>query len=88
MTERLLNCKFSYFQIKIFKISRAIEGVKPQFINLKDFYFEKKENKKQKEERKEYLNSLKFSFISKYSYKIKKFCSSIVSFSIRKKGKL
>jgi len=30
----LLNCKFSYFEIKVFKISRTIEDVKPQFVNL------------------------------------------------------
>jgi len=30
----MLSCPFSYFQIKVFKISRILEGVKPQFVNL------------------------------------------------------
>jgi len=30
----LLNCPFSHFEIKVFNISRIIEGVKPQLVNL------------------------------------------------------
>ena len=52
---RLLNCPFSYFQIKVFKISRILEGVKSQFVNLLlNFKFlNKKERKKKKGKKNE-----------------------------------
>ena len=70
----LANCPFSYFQIKVFNISRVIEGVKPQFVNLNINFFKKKKRKekkrKEQSKRKEYFNSLMFLFFFKYSFKI------------------
>ena len=46
-----LNCKFSYFQIKVFNISRILEGVKSQFINLEEInkFFKFFEGEKKRE---------------------------------------